>query len=61
MLVGMLEERGHLEYVVVNWIIILKLIFVKCDDGHGPHRSGLGLGQVTGSCECGNEPSSYLK
>jgi len=28
---------------------------------HGLDQSGLGLGQVAGSCECGNEPSGSTK
>ena len=28
---------------------------------HGLHRSVSGLGQVAGSCECGNEPSGSIK
>ena len=29
--------------------------------GHGLDRSGLGKGQVAGTCECGNEPSGSIK
>ena len=29
--------------------------------GCGLSRSGLGLGQVAGTCECGNEPSASIK
>jgi len=28
---------------------------------YGMDRAGLGLGQVAGACECGNEPSGYIK
>jgi hypothetical protein len=28
---------------------------------NGLDRSGLGQGQVVGSCECGNEPSGSIK
>ena len=28
---------------------------------HGLDRAGSGLGQVAGSCECGNEPSGSVK
>ena len=28
---------------------------------HGLDRSGSGLGQVAGACECGNEPSGFKK
>ena len=29
--------------------------------GHGLDRSGSGLGQVLGTCECGNEPSGSIQ
>jgi hypothetical protein len=29
--------------------------------GNGLDRSGSGQGQVAGSCECGNEPSGFIK
>jgi len=29
--------------------------------GYGLDRAGSGLGQVTGTCECGNEPSGSIK
>jgi len=29
--------------------------------GHGLDGSGSGQRQVTGSCECGNEPSGFIK
>ena len=29
--------------------------------GHGLDCSGSGEGQVTGTCECGNEPSGSIK
>jgi len=29
--------------------------------GHGLDRAGSGLGQVVGTCECGNEPSGSIK
>jgi hypothetical protein len=29
--------------------------------GHGLDRSGLGYGQVAGTCECGNVPSGSIK
>jgi hypothetical protein len=28
---------------------------------HGLDRFGVGLGQVAGCCECGNEPSGFIK
>jgi hypothetical protein len=29
--------------------------------GYGLDRSGSGLGQMAGSCECGNKPSGSIK
>ena len=29
--------------------------------GYGLDRAGSGLGQVAGTCECGNEPSVSIK
>jgi len=29
--------------------------------GCGLDQSGLGWGQVAGTCECGNEPSGFIK
>jgi len=29
--------------------------------GYGLDRSDSGFGQVTGTCECGNEPSGSIK
>ena len=29
--------------------------------GHGLDRSSSGKGQVAGTCECGNEPSGFIK
>jgi hypothetical protein len=29
--------------------------------GHGLHRSGSGQGQGVGCCDCGNEPSGFVK
>jgi hypothetical protein len=50
-----LEEPG------VDGKIILKLIFKKCDWGHGLDRPGAEQGQVAGSCGCGKEPSGSEK
>ena len=37
----------------------MDLRIVVC--GRGLDRSGSGYGQMTGSCECGNEPSGSIK
>jgi hypothetical protein len=29
--------------------------------GHGLDQSGAGQGQVVGCCECGDEPSGFIK
>jgi len=29
--------------------------------GHGLDRAGSGQRQVAGTCECGNEPSGFIK
>ena len=46
----------------VDGKIILSWIFRKWDvEDHGPDRAGSGQGQVTGTCECGNETSGSIK
>jgi hypothetical protein len=40
---------------------ILKWTFDMLYGGHKLDRSGSGSGQVAGSCECGDEPSSSIK
>jgi len=52
---GNLREGNHLEDLGVDGRIILKFIFKKWDGDLGLDLSGLGYGQVAGSCECGNE------
>ena len=58
---GNLREREHFEDLGVDGRIKLKCIFRKWDGRHGLDLSGSGLGQVVGSCECGNEPSGSIK
>ena len=58
---GSLKERYHLEDQGIDGRITLKWIFMKWEWGHGLDLSGSGHGQVTGSCECGNEPSGSIK
>jgi hypothetical protein len=38
-----------------RWEDNLKIDFQKVGWGHGLDRSDYGLGQVAGTCECGNE------
>ena len=54
---GNLGQRDHLEDLSVDGMIILRWIFRKWDGWHGLNLSGLGYGQVDGSCESGNELS----
>jgi hypothetical protein len=39
----------------------IKMDFREVEWGHVLYRFGSGYGQVEGSCECGNEPSSSIK
>jgi hypothetical protein len=39
---------------------ILKWIFERLYGGHRLDRSGSGLGQVPGCCECGDETSGFI-
>jgi len=58
---GKLTENERFEDAGVGRKTILKWIFRKWDGGHGLNRAGSGCGQVTGTCECGNEPSGSIK
>ena len=53
-------ETDHLEDLGVDGNLILTRIFKKCG-GHGMDCSDSRQGQVPGACECGNEPSGYVK
>jgi hypothetical protein len=58
---GNLRERDHLEDLVVNGRIILKWIFKKWDVVTRTGLIWLGIEQLVGVCECGNEPSGSTK
>jgi len=53
---GNLRERGHLGDTSVDGRIILRRIFRKLDLGVWTGSSWLRIGQIVGTCECGNEP-----
>ena len=55
------EGRSHVKDTGINGRVILSWIFRKWDEGYGPDCSGSGKGQVSGTCECGNEPSGSIK
>jgi hypothetical protein len=53
--IGKSEGKYHLEDPGIDGRMILRWIFRKWD------RYGSGLGQVVGTCECGNETSDSVK
>jgi hypothetical protein len=59
-LVGKPEGKNHLEDPGVDGRIILKWIFERLD-GAVTGLIWLRIGQVAGSCECGDEPSGSIK
>ena len=56
-----LRERDHLGDPGVDGRIILRWIYGKWDVGVWIGSSWLSIGQVVDTCECGNEPSGYIK
>jgi hypothetical protein len=62
-LVGKPEGRNHLEDPGIDGTIILKRIFERLGGrvGHELDLSGSGLGQLAGSCVCGDEPLGSIK
>jgi len=58
---GNRKERDHLGDPRVNGRKIIRRIFRKWDVGVWTGSSWLRIGQVAGACECGNEPSGYIK
>ena len=46
----------------VDGSVILSRIFrTVMWEGHGLDPAGFGYGKVTGTCECSNEPSGFIK
>jgi len=58
---GNLKQGDHLEDTGVDGRIILRQIFRKLDVGYGLDRAGSRLGELTCSCDSGNEPSGSIK
>jgi hypothetical protein len=59
---GNLRVRNHLEDPGVDGrIILIWIIIRKWDGGAWTGSSWLRMGQVAGSCECGNEPWGSIK
>jgi len=58
---GNLKEKYHLGDPDVDGRIILRRIFRKWEVGVWTGSSWLRVGQVTGTCEWGNEPSGSIK
>jgi hypothetical protein len=58
---GNLWGRDHLEDPGVDGRIIIRWIFRHWDVGVWTVSIWLRIGQVAGTCECGNEPSDCIK
>jgi len=60
LLCGNVKKRDHFENLEVDRMIILKLIFMKCDRAW-TELMWLREGQVGGACESGVKYSAYIK
>jgi len=60
--VGKPEKKRPLGRPRRRWENTIKMDLqeVRCG-GHGLDRADTGKGQVAGTCECGNKPSSSIK
>jgi len=58
---GDLREGDHLGDQGVDGIIVLKCVFKKWDGEAWTGLIGLRIGQVTGACDCDNEPFGVMK
>jgi hypothetical protein len=58
---GNLRKRDHLGDPGVDGRIILRWIFRKWDVGYRLDRAASAMGQVAGTCECGDEPLGSIK
>jgi hypothetical protein len=59
--VGISEEMRHLKDLGINGSMILKWFLKSRIGEQGLDCSGSGQGQAEGSCQCGNEPSGFIK
>ena len=58
---GNLRARDHFGDPSVEERIILRWMFRTGVLGCGLYRSGIGWRQLSGICECDNEPSGFIK
>jgi hypothetical protein len=58
---GNLREGEHLENPGIDGRILLRWILRKWDVGAWTGSTWLRIGQVAGTCECGNEPPGFIK
>jgi hypothetical protein len=58
---GDLNERDHLEDLGVDGMITLKLVVKKWAGEAWTALIWFRLEQFAGCCECGNEPSGFVK
>ena len=60
-LVGKPEGKRLLGRPRRRWEDNIKMHLQEVGCGYGLDQAGSGLGQVVGTCECGNEPSGSIK
>jgi hypothetical protein len=58
---GNMKEKDHLEDRGVDGSTVFRRILKKQNEGRGMDCSGCGQGKMAGTCECGDEPSGYIK
>ena len=60
-LMGKAEGKRPLGRPKRRWEDNIKMHLQRWEVGNGLNESGLGYGQVAGTCECFNEPSGSIK